>query len=321
MIENGIVSPEAVDLYGRVAAGGTPLPADAAALSQLVNLQLLRNEPQTGQYAAADPAYIGARLLAAFHDEAAKQLKRAAEFGDCFDGLKAAYAGRPSHDGGTVEYLQGAPVINARLGPVLASCRDELLAAQPGGPRRPEILATVRKRDLANLQRGIRMRTLYSEDARGGRGMHKWVGEMTAAGAEIRTTDHDYPRMIIIDRRVAVIPGADDLTARIIHDAGVAGFLADHLFGSYWAQARPWVGVPDPQQFLDRERQERVMALMDDGMTLAQIAERLQISQRRLATIVAELKVAYGVTSLFQLGSRWRAARQSEAASVSTLAS
>jgi AraC-like DNA-binding protein len=179
----------------------------------------------------------------------------------------------------------------------------------------------VRQRDLANLQKGIRMCTLYSEDARGGAGMHAWVGEMTAAGAEIRTTDHEYPRMIIIDRRVAVIPGDDDLTARIIHDAGVATFLADHLFGSCWAQARPWIGVLDPQQPLERERQYRVMALMDDGLTLQEIAKRLHISQRRLATIVAELKAAYGATSLFQLGSRWRAARQAEAAAESTLVS
>jgi hypothetical protein len=313
-----IISTEAADLYRRLAAGGHAAPEDAHAMSQLRNLQLVRHDPATGASTLEDPGYLGARLLADFHDEAARQLDRAAEVGAAFEALRTAYAARSAAVGdGTVEYLTGWPMINARLGQVLAGCTESLDASQPGGPRKPELLATVKERDLAVLGRGVQMRTIYAEDARAGEGMHEWVTEMTAAGAQIRTLDAEFPRMIIIDRRVAVIPGDDDRIARIIHDPGVAGFLVDRLFGCHWSRATPWVGVGDPVQSLTDARYERVLALLEKGMGHKEIGTALQIKPRRLAEIIAELKVMYGVESLFQLGYRWREEKERRAHSVS----
>lgn len=302
-----LISPAAMALYERIAGGGQPSPEDTSEVSELLNLQLLRSGSGEHCYTAVDPSYVGARLAATFHEEAARQLMRAAEVNAALEVLRPAYAARPVSDqDGTVEYLSGHAVINARLGQVLAGCTESLFASQPDGPRRPEALATVRQRDLAALNRGVAMRTLYSDDARAGAGMHEWVAEMTSAGAEIRTTEESFPRMIIVDGRVAVIPGDDDSVARIIHDPGVARFLADHLFGSYWARAMPWAGEENPALALTNARYERILLLMASGRSQREIGKQLNLGARRLAEIVAELKVIYGAESLFQLACRWR---------------
>ena len=69
-------------------------------------------------------------------------------------------------------------------------------------------LAAARQRDTAMLERGTRMRTLYQHSARRSAITHNYVAAVTARGAEVRTLDEFFNRMIVIDRRVAVIPGA-----------------------------------------------------------------------------------------------------------------
>jgi DNA-binding NarL/FixJ family response regulator len=75
--------------------------------------------------------------------------------------------------------------------------------------------------------------------------------------------------------------------------------------------------VGDPVQSLTDARYERVLALLEKGMGHKEIGTALQIKPRRLAEIIAELKVMYGVESLFQLGYRWREEKERRAHSVS----
>ena len=64
------------------------------------------------------------------------------------------------------------------------------------------------------LERGITMRTLYQHSARRSSITHKYVAAVTARGAEVRTLDEFFNRMIVIDRRVAVIPDGDSSPSR-----------------------------------------------------------------------------------------------------------
>ena len=69
-------------------------------------------------------------------------------------------------------------------------------------------LAVAAARDIAALERGVKMRTLYQHSARRSAVTRKYVAAVTARGAEVRTLDEFFNRMIVVDRRVAIIPGS-----------------------------------------------------------------------------------------------------------------
>ena len=310
MSSEPIVSARAASLYQRMAAGGDPSTGDADAVSELLNLNLIRRNHGGPGYAVEDPAYIAARLAAQFHGEAARQLQQATEAAKAFDGLLGAFGARSGADGpALVEHLSGIEVINGRLGHIFSGCTESIDVFQPT-PRIPANLARIKGRDLATLGRGVQMRTLYHDDIRGGRSMDDWVVDMTAAGAQIRTLDGSFPRMFIIDRRVTVIPGEEPDVALIVHDRGIAGFLTTHLFDFHWRTARPWgrpasVVTSGPIVVVD-SRQERILELLAEGKTTKEIGALLPLRPRRMAALMSELKELYGAETLFQLACRWR---------------
>lgn len=303
-----VISPEASALYRRVAAGEVLDDQDREAANELLSFGLLRRDPDGG-VVPVDPHYVGARMASASQAEAARQMARSADVQDAFAALGDAYAARPPGGAGMVEFLRGTSIINVRLGPVLGGCTTELLVRQPGGARRPEALAEVKVRDLETLARDVRMRTIYHEDARAGAAMHGWVAEMTAAGGEYRTLAEPFTRVIIIDRRVAVIPGADETeaTAYIVHDSGIASFLAED-FSRDWERAEQWFAAGgDDSRRQVRARHEVVLRKLAAGHTNQRIAKDLGISARTLADAISELKDVYGAKTLFALGCAWTA--------------
>lgn len=306
-----IIGPEAIALYLRVASGEQPGEEDGPAAGELLGLELLRRAPD-GAYVAADPNYVGARLASALQAEAARQLDRSADVADAFRALSEAYATRPAAAAGMVEFLEGAAVINARLVQVLGGCTAELLVCQPGGARRPEILDEVKPRDLETLSRGVKVLTIYHEDARAGAVMQGWVAEMVEAGGDYRTLTEAFQRMIVIDRRVAVISGDSHEKAYIVHDSGIAAFLAD-VFVRDWERADPWFGGGRESRGQLTTRDGLILRKLAAGHTSQRIAKDLGISARRLVDIISDLKDVYGATTLFALGCKWTAEQRTKA--------
>ena len=94
------------------------------------------------------------------------------------------------------------------------SARRRCSPRSPQAGRDPRFLAMAALRDIELLERGVKMRTLYQHSARRSSVTHKYVAAVTARGAEVRTLDEFFNRMIVIDRRVAVIPNQEDLSRR-----------------------------------------------------------------------------------------------------------
>ncbi|MGE7439599.1 hypothetical protein [Kitasatospora sp. NPDC001175] len=301
-----VITEGAIDLYGRILAGEQPGDADCDATAQLRFLNLVREDPTLG-FVVVDPAYVGAQWAASLYSEAARAVENAAAVGDALRPLQRVYDNRPVGATGIIEYLLGSAAINDRLGQVLGGCTTELLVCQPGGPRSQETLDGTFDRDIATLRRGVRMHTLYHEEARSGEAMSAWVSTMTAAGAEIRTLAEPFQRMIIIDRRIAVIPGNEILitsreaVAYMVNDPGVAEHLAKS-FERDWARADPWGRQPTGTL---TERQEIIMKGLAAGDSQVVIARRLGMSKRAMAEAIAELKDAYNAKSLFELAHKW----------------
>ena len=99
------------------------------------------------------------------------------------------------------------------------------------------ILQQAIDRDIRALERGVQMRTLYQHTARHSNATREYVDDMLEHGAQVRTLDEFFNRLIVIDRRVAIIPGGQADVAVAIHDPHLVSYLAD-IFDRSWERAR-----------------------------------------------------------------------------------
>ncbi|WP_052391184.1 TrmB family transcriptional regulator [Streptomyces sp. NRRL B-24484] len=313
----GVLSSEARQLYRNVLKSHGRLspdleaPEGSKALDELLDIGLL--VPDTDDPAvlvAVDPEQLSARLTSLWQRKALDLLHRAVALPADLQDLAEDFR-TPRKAGGIIEYVHGKVLINQRLGQLVSGCSEEMLAAQPGGPRPPEALAGVIARDLETLRRGATIRTIYHPSTRYHAPTRDYVASITTAGGRVRTLDEPYTRLIVIDRRTAVIPVVDDLNlAAFIHDQAVISYLIEEVFERNWSRALDFDGSPTvPPQVVSRLRQT-IIDLMLKGINHRVIARRLGISERTLARHIAEMREDYQVESLFQLG--WVLARSAK---------
>ncbi|WP_328765062.1 hypothetical protein [Streptomyces sp. NBC_00272] len=96
--------------------------------------------------------------------------------------------------------------VRTLLTEVIDSCRSEVLVSKHGGSFPVAALREALPRDLALLERGIRMRSLYQHATRFDQPTRTHAEQLGAAGAEIHTLPEVLPQMIVVDRALAVLP-------------------------------------------------------------------------------------------------------------------
>ncbi len=283
----------------RVAAGG-PLHA---ACALLLELGLLTRDPALDSYAAVDPSSVQSRVVSPLGMQGAQLIEESSQWARAFGSLSHAWRRSPqASDRGPFTYIH-----DEAIGPFIASlvsdCEEEMLTAQPQTGRDPQTLATAALRDTALLERGMKMRTLYQHSARRSAITHKYVTAVTARGAEVRTLDEFFNRMIVIDRRVAIIPGQADLRSAIaIREPSVVEYLVD-IFDRTWERARPFANR-ETSMMKDIAAEQRAMTIrmLIEGHADPVSAKRLGVSPRTYAGYVADLKEEYEAETRFQLG-------------------
>ncbi|MER5867413.1 helix-turn-helix domain-containing protein [Kitasatospora sp. NPDC002040] len=303
-----ILSPDARVLYLKaIQQNGRLLRHDCtseenSALTELLELGLLiPDSEEPGTFMAVDPSQLSASLSSAWQRQALDLLSRAAALPEDLNDLAEAFH-TPNQRGGAIEYVRGKALINQRLQQDTASGITEGLAMQPGGPRPPALLASSRERDLATLRQGATMRTIYNASTRYHQPTRDYVSILANEGWQFRTLDEPYARLIVVNRRFAVIPVVDDDLAAFIYDPAVVNFLAEEVFERNWSRALDFDGDRTvPQQVVSRLRQT-IIDLLLSGTNHRVIARRLGISERTLARHIAEMREDYNVDSLFQLG-------------------
>ncbi len=304
----GVLSSAARALYGSVLRAGGRLPPglrpfDESHLLELTGIGLLvpdTDDPDV--LIAVDPKQLSSALSTAWQRKAVDLLTRALALPTDLHDLAEAFH-TPEQIGGTIQYVRGKVLINQRLEELVARCTEEILTAQPGGPRPPEALAGVIGRDLEALGRGVALRLLYHPSTRYHGPSRDFVAAITRGGAQVRTLDDSYTRLIILDRRTVVIPVAGDLNvAAFVHDQAVINYLIDEVFERNWARGLDFDGSSSvPPEVISRLRQA-IIDLLLKGTNHRVIARRLGISERTLARHIAEMREEYNVESLFQLG-------------------
>jgi DNA-binding CsgD family transcriptional regulator/sugar-specific transcriptional regulator TrmB len=308
------LSPEAESLYALLAHRVPAPDLDSPALAELLAYGLVLPHPHgpTDRFIARDPLEVLTEKRERMYREIGAAMAEASALPERLRHLAVAYQrAEPQLVRGAVEYISGLDTINARLSELVASATQEILAAQPGGPRPADTLALALSRDLAALERGVAMRTLYRMSARQDAATAGHVQRVTVAGAHVRTLDESFLRAIIVDRRTAVVtdhtppaPDADPIRALILHDPGVVHYAAQ-LFDRDWARASVWRGAQLPSDAILTEQQREVIQLLVAGTAQAGIARALNISPRVVNSQIAEIKRVSGANSLAQLGYWW----------------
>ncbi|MFJ9799879.1 hypothetical protein [Streptomyces sp. NPDC101145] len=313
------LSEPARRLYGRIARQQPLHPQDTGPLEELAAWNLVSVDPSgTHPPVVLDPHEVarhriehGLKAL----ETAAHQLAQAPRIAD---ELAAEYGRSVWWSGPGSEFLADVNLVNARIGQALATARDELLTAQPGGPRTREQVTAALERDGGALERGVRIRSLYRDVVRDDTVTRGYATAMSARGAQFRTQIGPFQRMVVIDRREAFIsePLVEDAAphaARHVKDRAMVAFIAE-VFEEVWRRSEEWSGEGRPGDggglgagapLRTTALQREILLDLENGVMQQVTAARLGISLRRLTSEVSYLKEMWGAPSLPALAAKW----------------
>jgi sugar-specific transcriptional regulator TrmB len=275
------------------------------AFEQLRELGLVHPDASAETWLAEDPSLVHTRVVAPLSQQGAELLQESARWAEAFQGLTQVWRRTPGvAEQGPFRYLHGVDTINRFLHGVVPEAEEEVLTAQPqsdrgGGEVRPETVSM----EQALLGRGVKVLTLYQHSARRSTAIRDYVAVITPAGAEVRTLDEFFNRMIVVDRRVAIIPSAQDLqTALVIQEPTIVAYLID-VFMRSWERARPFTSQEaSVVKHIAHEQRAMTMRMLIEGHSDPVSAKRLGVSPRTYAGYVADLKEEFDAETRFQLG-------------------
>ncbi|MFC5730444.1 MULTISPECIES: LuxR family transcriptional regulator [Nocardioides] len=273
------------------------------AFELLVDVGLLNLDESRRTWRALEPAQAQARVIGPLGSEASRLLEESARWARAFQSLTQSWRKSPTvTEGGAFLYLH-KEAINPYLTSLVSEAEEELLTAQPQAGRHPQTIAEATTRDLNALERGVAMRTLYQHSARRHPVTHEYVARVTEQGAEVRTLDEFFNRMIVVDRRVAVIPSADSLaTAVVVREPALVAYLID-VFERAFARGRPFRSSEQGVvRAIASEQRAMTIRMLIEGHSDAVSAKRLGVSPRTYAGYVADLKAEHDAETRFQLG-------------------
>lgn len=274
-----------------------------AALDLLIDIGLLTPDESSERYLPVDPAAIQSQIVVPLGQQGTDLLNESARWAEAFTNLGQTYRKSPHLSDRPITEIRGGPNINSFIQASVSDCRNELLTAQPHGRRPAPELDRAVDRDIRALNRGIRMRTLYQHSARQSPATREYVSEVSVHGAEVRTLDEFFNRLIVVDRAVAIIPSSvGDHVAIAIHDKSLIDYLVD-IFERSWERARPFTAHDArSERSIASDVRAMTIRLLVEGHSDPASAKRLGVSTRTYAGYIAALKDEYGVQTRFQLG-------------------
>ncbi len=214
---------------------------------------------------------------------------------------------RGPHHNSEVERLVGIDAIRYRMEELNNSVAFEMIAFSMGA-QTEDTLETARAGDQKALDRGVALRGVYLNSVRNHPPTLAFARWLTEAGGEVRTVPTLPLRMVIFDRRTAVLPLDPENTregAVILHGRGVlAALLA--LFEHVWAAATPFgEAVEKDGEGLSSSERE-LLRLLAEGLTDEAAARKLGVSLRTVRRMASRLMEALDARSRFQAGMQAR---------------
>ncbi|NUS25081.1 MAG: hypothetical protein HOV92_12775 [Streptomyces sp.] len=311
------------DLYGAIARQEWELvdtlrAAHPNAWQELLDGGLISDEKHP---VVRDPQKALRQMVSRELAEARRRIDFVAILPDLSRDLIREYQQVQLRAGGSSVYLADPVEVNARIQDAVTDARREILAAQPGGPRKRELLEMAVDRDAAALDRGVEMRTLYRDTVRDHALTAEYARTMSTRGsgrpARYRTLVGGFERMLIVDREKAfvsdhVVAGSPPHSAWLVTDPAAVAVLA-RVFDSEWYRGQPWAGElrstwgglerreAGPGGVRTNRLEREVMRLLCTDMPQAQIASKVGLSKRKLEEVIAGVKELWGVRTLNEI--------------------
>lgn len=280
------------------------MPADPPVHCALA-LGLLTPVPgEPGLLAPVPPAIAAAHTLSPLEETLAEGKRRLKVLTKSFESAKEVFNGASQQGPQTSTVLRGADEIAATIDVAVGLCQTQLLTAQPGGQRPPEILESVVRRNLELLARGVSQRTLYQHAVWNHPPTTEYIRTVAEAGGSIRTVDEMFDRLIICDRAVAFIPTSSAYPdeALEVRDPSIIWYLTN-VFEYAWARGTPVDPAASGRpEIVVSEIEQSIVRFLVAGHTEERIARGLGISRRTVAEYISRISRRLGSISRAQLG-------------------
>nr|WP_202523315.1 LuxR C-terminal-related transcriptional regulator [Kitasatospora sp. SID7827] len=278
-------------------------PAEVhSALDELGRRALVRaSADRPGQVRAVSPEIGLADMLA---EQEAELAARQAQLAASKAAVTRLVADRAEHRASHGERLLGMDAIVGRLERMARETTIEALGCQPG-VQRPEDLAVGKVTDAEILGRGVSIRSLFQDSTRNQPHVFTYAHWLLSNGGEVRTAATLPSRMVIVDRRQALVPiDPDDNRKGALHvtEPGILAALLD-LFEQAWNTAVPLgtTAPGDPATGLSNTERE-LLRLLGGGLTDDAAGQRLGISSRTVGRHMASIMERLNAASRFEAG-------------------
>jgi sugar-specific transcriptional regulator TrmB/DNA-binding CsgD family transcriptional regulator len=275
---------------------GCPEPEIRAGLDRLAHLALLRpSREEPGALRAVHPA----RGLPILIRRQEQQLERERKEIHALIGQEQETAAW------IIERLEGLDAVQARLEQLTGQATREVMTVVPGGPQPADVLEAARPLDAEVAMRGLALRFLYQDSMRSDTANMGYASWLAGLGVQVRTAPLVPPRMIILDRELAVIP-LDPVHGRpgasvVRHPSMLNSLIA--LFEQSWDAAHP-LAADEPELAGEDpgEADLALLRLLARGLTDRAAAHRLGVSVRTVQRRMEGLMARLGATSRFEAG-------------------
>ncbi|MFD4410133.1 LuxR C-terminal-related transcriptional regulator [Streptomyces sp. NPDC058476] len=280
------------------------------ALDRLAELRLLRESAQAqGALRPVSPKVGLGMLLQRQEDALLRWQQQLAEGQEAALRLADELSDSGGEDGSHgVELLEGLDAIQMRLEELAHGCSSECLSLMPGGAQSAVSLEASRPLDEALMARGVSVLTLYQDSVRNDRPTLTYARWLTEHGGEVRTAAVLPVRMVMFDRRVALLPVDPENTKRgalQVTGPGLVGPLVQ-LFDQTWSRSAPF-GTPRDGESGEGEptkQEAALLGLLAQGLTDELAARRLGLGVRTVRRTMADLMGRLGARSRFEAGVR-----------------
>ncbi|ACU38298.1 hypothetical protein KCV87_33455 [Actinosynnema pretiosum subsp. pretiosum] len=311
-------APGSFDLYEWSLGRGSFTIADAAReldcdpddvksiVANLLSLHLVHPfHDHDGGFVPVDPVTASTSLLAPIEIELLDRRATVNRLRTDLERMSAVFRSSPfgNQRGASMDIVQDLDVVHGLLREAAANCSSEVVSMQPGGGRSARELAEARQRDLDLLDRGVRMRVLYQHTARFDPTTREHVALLSGSGAEFRTVEALFTRLIVFDRTVAFVP-ADDVVrgaAAVVRDPALVAFFYS-CFEHAWISAKTFDAQRHAVDSIGDDLKVEIVRMLVDGAKDDAIARRLGLSVRTTRKHIAQLMQRFGAASRFQFG-------------------
>jgi sugar-specific transcriptional regulator TrmB/DNA-binding CsgD family transcriptional regulator len=208
-----------------------------------------------------------------------------------------------------VEVIEGPKEINQRVEVLVASAEHEILAFDAPPYVSPSGQSSEAERRM--LARGVSVRAVYAGEVLAVPELAEGLRRVVDLGEQARVLPRVPTKLIVVDRREAILPltGSDQgrrTTAALVRRSGLSDALVE-LFEAHWAMATPVFASQDtaaPAEPDVSQEDRALLQLLNAGLKDEAIARQLGLSQRTFRRRIADLTRRLGATSRFQAGTQ-----------------